>query len=101
MFTSTFPLFLHTCTKCVNGGHFGINLQQPTLSKLLHGKGSNVDNDQTSSNLDKDVNGLKKPTRDINTKDIFVSHIDNSNIERMFNEVDRISGNRESDCDVN
>ena len=55
-------------------------------SKLLHGKGSNVDNDQTTSNLDNDVNGLKKPTRDINTKDMFVSHIDNSSIERMLNE---------------
>ena len=69
-------------------------------SKLLHGKGSNVDNDQTSSNLDKDVNGLKKPTRDINTKDMFVSHIDTSSIERMLNEVDRISGNREFDNDA-
>ena len=62
--------------------------------------GSNVDNEQTTSNLDKDVNGVGKSTRDINAKDIFVSHIDNSSIERMFNEVDRISGNREFDNDV-
>ena len=54
-----------------------------TLKDFL---GSNVDNDQTTSNLDNDVNGVGKSTRDINTKDIFVSHIDNSSIERMLNE---------------
>jgi len=57
---------------------------------LTDSLGSNVDNDQTTSNVDKDVNVLKKPTWDINTKYIFVRHIDNSSIGRMLNEVDRI-----------